>query len=175
MPQHSKANVSHVHCTFLNAKIFPELLREKLPQQKKSLFLPNSLRCLQISLECSPSCNNHFEWSLSLPMSRIIFIWQCRTNKQKSSFLKISIYLFYYLFIWLLRVLVVAGGLLSCGMWTLSSLIPWPGIKPGPPALGSRSLNHCATREVPQSHSWLLAPKLHIKSISRQSSALPYF
>ena len=35
---------------------------------------------------------------------------------------------------------------LSCGMW---DLVPWPGIKPGPPALGVLSLSHWTTREVP--------------------------
>ena len=35
---------------------------------------------------------------------------------------------------------------LSCGMW---DLIPQPGIKPGPPALGVWSLSHWTTREVP--------------------------
>ena len=57
-----------------------------------------------------------------------------------------------HLFIWLCRVLVAALGILSCcvrslscGMW---GLVPWPGIKPGPPALGVRSLSHWTTREV---------------------------
>ena len=35
---------------------------------------------------------------------------------------------------------------LSCGMW---DLVPWPGIEPGPPALGVLSLGHWTTREVP--------------------------
>ena len=35
---------------------------------------------------------------------------------------------------------------LSCGM---QDLVPQPGIKPGPPALGVRSLTHWTTREVP--------------------------
>ena len=34
---------------------------------------------------------------------------------------------------------------LSWGMWDLG---PWPGKEPGPPALGTWSLNHWATREV---------------------------
>ena len=38
-----------------------------------------------------------------------------------------------YLFIWLCWVFVVAGRVLSCGMWTLSwgmwDLVPWPGIE----------------------------------------------
>ena len=40
------------------------------------------------------------------------------------------------LFLWLHRVLVVAQGILSCGLWALSfsmwDLVPWPGIKPWP-------------------------------------------
>ena len=52
------------------------------------------------------------------------------------------------------KLLVVAHGLLSCGIRTLScacmwDLVPWPGIEPRPPALGARSLIHCATRKVP--------------------------
>ena len=39
-------------------------------------------------------------------------------------------------------------GFLICDMHVGSSS---PGIEPGPPALGARSLNHCATREVPLS------------------------
>ena len=54
------------------------------------------------------------------------------------------IYLFkilnYYLFIWLLK------GYFNCSMW---DLVPGPGIKPRPPALGAQRLNHWATREVP--------------------------
>ena len=61
--------------------------------------------------------------------------------------------LFVCLFVWLHRVLVVACRIFSCGMWTLScgmwDLVPWPGIKPGPPALGAWSLSHWTTREVP--------------------------
>ena len=49
---------------------------------------------------------------------------------------------------------VVACGIFSGVMRTLSrgawDLVPWPGIEPRPPALGARSLIHCATREVPR-------------------------
>ena len=34
---------------------------------------------------------------------------------------------------------------LGCGMW---DLVPWPGIKPRPPALGAWSLSHWTAREV---------------------------
>ena len=39
-------------------------------------------------------------------------------------------------------------------MWSLSSwmwnLVPWPGMKPGPPALRVWSVSHWTTREVPK-------------------------
>ena len=40
---------------------------------------------------------------------------------------------------------------LSCSTW---DLVPQPGIKPGPPALGAKGLNHWTTREVPDSTSF---------------------
>ena len=74
--------------------------------------------------------------------------------------------LFIYLFIWLLRVLVAARGIFTaargvfliaaCGIFFLifsrgmRDLVPGPGIKPGRPALGVRSLNRWTTREVPK-------------------------
>ena len=51
-----------------------------------------------------------------------------------------------YLFIYL-----GAPGL-SCGMW---DLVPWPGIKPGLPALGLRSLSHWITWEVLEGKYWV--------------------
>ena len=65
-----------------------------------------------------------------------------------------------YLFIWLCQVLVRACRIFSFGMQTLScitwDLVPWSGIKPGPTALGVRSLSHWTTREVPD---WILSLK----------------
>ena len=66
-----------------------------------------------------------------------------------------------YLFIWPHWVLVVVHGTLvaacgifiaACGIFScgMRDLIPWPGMEPGPPALGAWSLNHWTTREVPQ-------------------------
>ena len=40
--------------------------------------------------------------------------------------------------IWLFRVSIVSWGIFSCGMW---DLVPWPGIKLGPPALGAWNLS----------------------------------
>ena len=48
------------------------------------------------------------------------------------------------------NIYLVALGL-SCGMW---ALVPWPGIEPGPPALGVWDLSHWTTREVPQLSSF---------------------
>ena len=64
---------------------------------------------------------------------------------------------------WLRWVLVVARGILdlraargifscsqqtlSCGLW---GLVPWLGIEPTPPALGTQSLSHWTTGEVPR-------------------------
>ena len=73
-------------------------------------------------------------------------------NIAKNCFLKV------FWFIWLCRVFVVAfghsgssllwhmGSLFSCDIWVL---ILWPGINPGPPALGAWSVSHWTTREVP--------------------------
>ena len=55
-----------------------------------------------------------------------------------------------YLFIWLHWVFscgAVACELSSCGIWDIL-IVSWPGIKPGPPALGVWSLSHWTTREV---------------------------
>ena len=50
-------------------------------------------------------------------------------------------------------------------MW---DLVPWPGIEPGPPALGAQSLNHWATREV-------LPPLFFILYICSVISASQFF
>ena len=42
--------------------------------------------------------------------------------------------------------LVTACRIFSCRMW---DLVPWPGIKPRPPALGAGNLSHQTTKEVP--------------------------
>ena len=63
------------------------------------------------------------------------------------------ILLFKQLFIWLCQVLVVsceflvaAYELFSFDMW---DLVPWPGVKPWPPALAAWSLGHWTTSKVP--------------------------
>ena len=44
---------------------------------------------------------------------------------------------------------------LSCSMW---DLFPWPGIEPGPPALGDWSLSHWTTMGSPQDTTFLKKP-----------------
>ena len=51
-----------------------------------------------------------------------------------------------YSFIRLLWVLVGTCRIFSCGMWYL---VPRPGIESRPPVLGTWSLSHWITREVP--------------------------
>ena len=48
-----------------------------------------------------------------------------------------------YLLLWVCQVLVVVHGTFSCSMW---DLVPWPGVEPGPSALGVGVL--ATTREV---------------------------
>ena len=79
-------------------------------------------------------------------------------NIEYSSLSLLNVYFIYstcsfYLLIWLCWILVAAHGIFSCSMWTLScgmwGLVPWPGIKPGPPALGAQRCSHWTTREIP--------------------------
>ena len=48
---------------------------------------------------------------------------------------------------WLFWVLVAACRIFGCSTW---DLVPWPGIEPGPPALGAQSLSLWAARKVPK-------------------------
>ena len=59
-----------------------------------------------------------------------------------------------YLFVWIHQILVATSKIFTCGMQTLSysmwDLVPWPGIEPGPLALGAQSLSHWTSRKVPR-------------------------
>ena len=65
------------------------------------------------------------------------------------SMLDLVLFFFFsiYLFIWLHQGLVAACEIFSCSM---QDLVPWPQIKPRPPALGAWSLSHWATKELLQ-------------------------
>ena len=56
-------------------------------------------------------------------------------------------YKFHFLFFWYLFTYLAALGL----RYSIWDLVPWPGIEPRPPALGTWSLSHWATLEVPNS------------------------
>ena len=53
---------------------------------------------------------------------------------------------------------------LSCSMW---DLVSWPGIEPGPPALGAQCLNHWASREVPRLLYWWDSPSKNTRILLR--------
>ena len=82
---------------------------------------------------------------------RLFTLW---VTKETLQCLEISYFIkkITYLYICLYWDLVVAGGIFSCGMWTLScstwDLVPWSGIESRPPAWGAWSLSHWTTREV---------------------------
>ena len=46
---------------------------------------------------------------------------------------------------------------LSYGMW---DLVPWPGIEPGPPALGGQSLSHWTNQKVPVAYLFITSTSL---------------
>ena len=81
------------------------------------------------------------------------------------------IFCFLYLFIWLHCVFSWGMRTLSCGMW---DLVPWPGIKPGPPELAAWSRSHWTTREVPVCFCLLLVPSdfLLLPSLTAQFFAV---
>ena len=107
----------------------------------------------------------HPHQGLLLPL----FLLQPLSGYKVVSYCGFDLYFLFlkYLFIWLRRVLVVAHGtfvamcrIFSCSMWALScgmrDLVPWPGIKPTPPALVAQRLIHWTTREVPVFSEWLM-------------------
>ena len=75
-------------------------------------------------------------WRHEKIFSRPTGTWRTREEKEKSLY-----FLFFKLFY-----LIVPGLSWACSIW---DLVPWPGIKPKSLGLGSRSLSHWTTREVP--------------------------
>ena len=73
--------------------------------------------------------------------------------------------------IWLLQVLVVAHGIFSWSTW---DLVSWSGIEPRPPALGTQSLSHWATREEPLLNVSLLLTGLGVLTPRTMLSASLY-
>ena len=54
----------------------------------------------------------------------------------------------------LLIYFLLACSISSCSMWAQG---PWPGVEPGPPALGVWSLNYWTTRVVPKQQKFILS------------------
>ena len=97
---------------------------------------------LQKSLDCGcPPGPSLILKGILIRANGLLFLWKLwQINPSwfhKSLFLKNIIYL------------VMLG--LSCGMW---DIVPWPGIKPGPPALGAWSFSHWSMRDVPMEDLW---------------------
>ena len=67
-----------------------------------------------------------------------------------------------FIFIWLLQVSIIANRIFSCSMW---DPVPWPGIKPRPPALGAWGLSHLDHQGSPL--SWALIVALWSVSLVR--------
>ena len=80
------------------------------------------------------------------------------------------------LFIWLHGVLVVAHRIFKCSRWTLScgiwDLVPWPGIKSGPPALGP---SHWITMEEPQKFLYQATTRFVIEKLLNVSGGFFFF
>ena len=58
----------------------------------------------------------------------------------------------------------VSGSLVVACMW---DLVPQPGMEPGPPALGARSLTYWTTREVSETVFSTVKQKRHQPYLSR--------
>ena len=72
---------------------------------------------------------------IQIPMFYLLQRLRLQLTLEQHDFFFFNVYFIY---------LAVLG--LSCNMW---DLVPWPGIKPGPPALGARSLSHWTARDIP--------------------------
>ena len=68
----------------------------------------------------------NFVWFIEQPNNSFLNTW----SNISASATVCQIYIYFY--IWLYRVLDVACGIFSCGLW---DVISWPGIEPRPPAL----------------------------------------
>ena len=64
---------------------------------------------------------------------------------------------------------------LSCSMW---DLVPWPWVKPGPPALGAWNLSHWTTGDVPQITNPITVSVhtcSHVSWMRREACGLPSY
>ena len=121
--------------------------------------LENSMDCIvhEVAKSQTPLSDFHFQDEACMPPhflpvythGSISFSKEQWKLDMALDFLK---FILINLFTWLHWILVLVLGIFSCsrqasscGLW---DLIPQPGIKPGPPAMGTQSLSHWTTREV---------------------------
>ena len=86
-----------------------------------------------------------------------IFVWLCEV-------LFVAFRIFYLR--WACKIFSCSRRTLSCGTW---GLVPWPGIEPGPPALGVQSVSHWTIREVPHIYIFL---KMKVYNFCEQRGAI---
>ena len=78
--------------------------------------------------------------------------WVCMYERDRDWDVSVGPCIYSFFFYFLIFIYLAASGFncsmqtVRCSMW---DLVPWPGIEPRPPALGTWSLSHCTTREVP--------------------------
>ena len=95
--------------------------------------------------------------------------------------------IYFFLNIYLVISVYLAVSHLSCSMWDLQSLwqhavsficgmqalVPWPGIKPGPPDSGAWSLSHWTTSPAYRFFIWSIWPTL-CKILNIKESHIPW-
>ena len=97
--------------------------------------------CLTSRLHHSPDLN----WKELSHVAQNLF-GENREAHTVSEFL-LLLFIFIYLSIWLGWIFIAAYGIFS---YSLQDLVPWPGLEPGPLALGTQSVSHWTTGEVLQ-------------------------
>ena len=112
------------------------------------IFQARVLEWIAISFSRGSSLPRDWTWD-SCIVGRWFTLWATREILLNYPFKTF----FIYIFAWLCWVLVVPRKIFSCGMRPLCcgmwNLVPWPGIKSRPPALGAQSLSQWTTRKVP--------------------------
>ena len=93
--------------------------------------------CTEPKASCQETNSHRTLVNTEMPHGSRVFFFQSQKSLQTESAL------FFFL--------AFTALVLSCSTW---DLVPQPGIKPGPPALGAKGLNHWTTREVPDSTSF---------------------
>ena len=124
----------------------------KLPSKQSSCYCPCVLVKISRWLPLLSGLSQSSCVACIIPVTKFLFCFLAPTVT-----LSLSIFCFFFFFFNLtvlgLRacgssVFVAACGVFSCSMW---DLVPYPRIKPRPPAFGVPSVSPWTTREVPTS------------------------